>query len=94
MKSNLRILRVTLFVFGWLAVSILGAVQPRKGAASEKFFYDPSLFVPEQTVPLDEIDGATLAALDGQVRGLGLAPGTAFYDARAGRWSSLFCPTR
>ncbi len=89
MKSNFRILRVTLFVFGWLAVSILGAVQPRKGAASEKFFYDPSLFVPEQTVPLAEIDGATLAALDGQVRGLGLAPGTAFYDARAGRWSSL-----
>ena len=89
MKSNVRILRVTLFVFGWLAVSILGAVQPRKGAASEKFFYDPSLFVPEQTVPLAEIDGATLAALDGQVRALGLAPGTAFYDARAGRWSSL-----
>jgi len=89
MKSNFRILRVTLFVFGWLAVSIVGAVQPRKGAASEKFFYDPSLFVPEQTVPLAEIDGTTLAALDGQVRALGLAPGTAFYDARAGRWSSL-----
>ena len=71
-----------------------GGVHPRcgaapQGAASEKFFYDPSLFVPEQTVPLAEIDGATLAALDGQVRALGLAPGTAFYDARAGRWSSL-----
>ena len=89
MKSNFRVLRVTLFVFGWLAVSIVGAVQPRKGAASEKFFYDPSLFVPEQTVPLAEIDGTTLAAIDGQVRALGLAPGTAFYDARAGRWSSL-----
>ena len=89
MKSNFRILRGALFVFGWLAVSILGAVQPRKGAASEKFFYDPSLFVPEQTLPLAEIDGATLAALDGQVRALGLAPGTAFYDARVGRWSSL-----
>ena len=89
MKSNFRILRGALFAFGWLAVSILSAAQPRKGAASEKFFYDPSLFVPEQTLPLAEIDGATLSALDGQVRALGLAPGTAFYDARVGRWSSL-----
>ena len=89
MKSNSRFLRLTLFVCGWLSVAILGAVQPRRGAAIDKFYQDPSLFVPEQVQPLAELDGATLAQLDAAIRGLGLAPGQAFYDARVGRWSSL-----
>ena len=75
MKTISKILRVTLFVCGWLAVSVLGAVQPRKGAANEKFFYDPSLFVPEQTRPLGELDAATLASLGSPMQALGIASG-------------------
>ncbi len=89
MNAISRTLRLTLFALGWLTVSALWAVQPRRGAAFEKFYYDPSLFVPEQTQPLAEIDAATHTSLAAAIQRLGLAPGTAFYDARVGRWSSL-----
>jgi hypothetical protein len=89
MKTISGFLRPTLFVCGCLAVSALQAVQPRKGAAFEKLYSDPILFVPEQVQPLAELDVATLARLDAGIRALGLAPGNAFYDARVGRWSSL-----
>ena len=81
--------RVVLFISGWLVVSVLSAVQPRRGAANDKFFYDPMVFVPERTQPLAEIDGPALARMDAEIRALGLAPGNAFYDPRVGRWSSL-----
>jgi hypothetical protein len=81
--------RVTLFVCGWLVVSVLGAVQPRRGAANEKFYQDPSLFVPDQDTPLAALDGPTQARLGAAIGKLGVGPGTAFYDARVGRWSSL-----
>ena len=89
MNAISRTLRLSLFALGWLAVSSLWAVQPRRGAALEKFYYDPSLFVPEKTQPLAEIDAATHTSLAAAIQRLGLAPGTAFYDARVGRWSSL-----
>ena len=84
-----RIQRLALFACAWLSVSVLGAVQPRRGLAYDKFFYDQNLYVPEVTQAYAELDAATLARVDASVRALGLAPGTAYYDSRVGRWSSL-----
>ena len=84
-----KTLRVALFVSGWLLVSVLLAVQPRRGAANDKYFSDPMVFVPERTLPLAEVDGETLGRLDGEIRALGLVPGSAFFDPRVGRWSSI-----
>ena len=82
-------LRLALVLCGLLTVSILGAVQPRTTAASEKSFRHPGLRVPEETLALEQMDAPTLAALQAQIHSLGVAPGTAFYDSRVGRWSSL-----
>ncbi len=82
-------LRVILVAFGLLSVSILGAVQPRTGPASEKTFRHPDLYVPEITESIRELDSATLARVQSQIRSLGVAEGTAFYDSRVGRWTSL-----
>jgi S-layer homology domain len=84
-----KTLRVALAVCGLFCVSLLGAVQPRTGPAAEKFFRHPDLYVPELTQSLEEIDAATLTSLQTQIQSLGVAPGTAFYDSRVGRWSSL-----
>ncbi len=89
MNSISRTLRLTLFACGWLAVSTLLAVQPRRGAAKEKAYIDPNLFVPEQTQALAALDGATHASLESAMERLGVGPGTAFYDTRVWRWSSL-----
>ena len=82
-------LRLALVLCGLLTVSILGAVQPRTTAASEKSFRHPGLRVAEETLALEEMDAATLAGLHAQIESFGVAPGTAFYDSRVGRWSSL-----
>jgi hypothetical protein len=89
MTSHSRFPRLFVVFCGWLAVSWLEAAQPRRGAANEKFYQDPGLFVPEQVQPLADLDAATLARLDPGIRALGLAAGNSFYDARVGRWSSL-----
>src|SRR5262245_18896927 len=89
MKSTSRILRLTLIACGLLAGSALLAVQARRGAAGEKSYIDPNLFVPEQTKALADLDAATRASLDAVTQTLGVGRGTAFYDTRVGRWSSL-----
>jgi hypothetical protein len=83
-----KALWLSLFVCSVFAASA-AAVQPRRDAASDKFYQDPSLFVPEMTVAIDELDAATLARLSPEMSALGISPGTAFFDSRVGRWSSV-----
>ncbi len=82
-------LRVALILCGILTVSILGAVQPRTTAASEKSFRHPGLRVPEEMLAIDKMDAATRSALQASIQSLGLTPANAYFDARVGRWNSL-----
>src|SRR5262245_27755772 len=60
-------LRVLLVLCGLLTVSILGAVQPRTTAASEKSFRHPGLRVNEDLLAIDKMEAATRSALQASI---------------------------
>ena len=83
-----KALWLALFACSLPAASALG-IQPRAGAAQDKYYRHPDLFVSEVTEALPALDPDLATVLREQALALGAGEGSAFYDSRVGRWSSL-----
>jgi len=89
MKSGARILGIGLAVLLALSSAAAAAVVPRETTVLDKEYQDPTLYVPELHQKISELSTELAATLRTQLTTAGMDEDSAFYDVRAGRWSSM-----
>ncbi len=97
---NDRVVRVVGTLCAALVVSVApgardarAAVAPRSDTVAQRAVGHPDLFIRDVHLPVESLPKAVAARLGADLRALGVARGSGYYDVRSGRWGSLVLAT-